>query len=88
MLTGREYEVVSKEATKAFNYLKSNIDKTSFIYGPTTASVFRVNNVYRFQIMIKYRFDNKVFAALKYLDSKYAVNNKVNFEIDINPLRM
>lgn len=88
MVTGREYEVVSKEATKAFNYLKSNIDKTSFIYGPTTASVFRVNNVYRFQIMIKYRFDNKVFAALKYLDSIYAVNSKVNFEIDINPLRM
>ena len=88
MVTGREYEVVSKEATKAFNYLKSNIDKTSFIYGPTTASVFRVNNVYRFQIMIKYRFDNKVFVALKYLDSIYAVNSKVNFEIDINPLRM
>ena len=88
MVTGREYVVVSKEATKAFNYLKSNIDKTSFIYGPTTASVFRVNNVYRFQIMIKYRFDNKVFAALKYLDSIYAVNSKVNFEIDINPLRM
>ncbi len=88
MVTGREYEVVSKEATKAFNYLKSNIDKTSFIYGPTTASVFRVNNVYRFQIMIKYRFDNKAFAALKYLDSIYAVNSKVNFEIDINPLRM
>ena len=88
MVTGREYEVASKEAIKAFNYLKSNIDKTSFIYGPTTASVFRVNNVYRFQIMIKYRFDNKVFAALKYLDSIYAVNSKVNFEIDINPLRM
>lgn len=88
LVTSKEYELCSLEATKVFNYLKNNLDKTTLLYGPTTASVFRINSIYRFQIMVKYRFDDKLKGTLKYLDEMYAVNNKVNIEIDINPSRM
>ena len=41
----REYEAASKEATKVYNYLKNHISSKSIILGPTTAGVFRINNI-------------------------------------------
>jgi len=87
-ITSKDYDVASTEIKKVYNYLKNNIDKTSLILGPTTAAMFRVNNVYRFQIVVKYRFDDKLMNTLKDLDTMYINNGKANIEIDINPIRI
>jgi len=87
-VASKEYELASKEAKKIYNYLKSNLDQTSLILGPTTAQMCRLNNIYRFQIVIKYRFDNKLNEVLKDLDFMYIQNSKVGLEIDINPTRI
>lgn len=84
----KKYEVASKEATKVAAYLRKNIMNTSICLGPTTASMFRINNVYRFQIILKYKHDDKLMEALKYLDQEYALNKDVSIEIDIDPLRI
>lgn len=81
----RVYEDASKEATKVYNYLKSNIDEGSIILGPTTAGIFKINNIYRFQLVIKYRFDDKVINALKNIDEMYINHKSVYLEVDINP---
>ena len=83
-----DYNLALENATKICDYLKKNIDETSAILGPTTASLFKFNNNYRFQIVIKYRFDNKLIEALKYLDSIYINDSKTNLEIDIDPLHI
>jgi len=83
-----DYKIALENATKVSDYLKNNIDSTSIVLGPTTASLFKFNNNYRFQIVIKYRFDSKLMDTLKYLDSIYINNSKVNLEIDINPLHI
>ena len=88
LVTSKDEILVNKEATKVFNYLKNHIDSKSLIYGPTFASVYKINNIYRMQIMIKYRYDNLVYQALKYIDSIYALDKKVNIEICFNPNRM
>ena len=88
LVTSKDEVLVNKEATKVFNYLKLHIDSKSLIYGPTFASVYKINNIYRMQIMIKYRYDNLVYQALKYIDSIYALDKKVNIEICFNPNRM
>lgn len=84
-ISSSDYDTSSHEATKVFNYLKSNLDSTTQIFGPTTAPIFKLNNLYRFQIMLKYRFDNKLPKVLKDIDTLYAPNPKVNFNIDLNP---
>ena len=81
----RVYEDASLEATKIFNYLKDHIDESSYILGPTTAGIFRINNIYRFQLVIKYRFDDKLMSCLKNVDSMYIDHKTVYLEIDINP---
>ncbi len=87
-VTSKDYEMCSKEATKVYNYLRKNISEKSLVLGPTTANVFKVNNVYRFGIIIKYRFDDKIMPVLKELDKMFVINNKVNLEIDINPIQI
>ena len=87
-VTSKDYDECSKEATKVVKYLKSNLSETSIILGPTTASVFKVNNIYRFSIIIKYRFDDKLKETLIELDKLFILNKKVNLEIDLNPSRI
>lgn len=87
-VTSKDYEECSKEATKVANYLKKNIKDTSIVLGPTTASVFKVNNIYRFNIVVKYRFDETLFPTLKELDKLFVMNKKVSLEIDVNPTKI
>lgn len=83
-----DYNVALDNANKVFKYLKDNIDSSSIVLGPTTANLFKFNNMYRFQIVIKYRFDNKLMKVLKDLDNIYINNNKTNLEIDIDPIHI
>ena len=87
-IASRDYEQASKEITKVKNFLLKNLDKDSIILGPTTASMFKLNNIYRFQILIKYKKDPNLNKVLKELDNIYVVNRNVNIEIDNNPLQV
>jgi primosomal protein N' (replication factor Y) len=81
----KSYDEASINANKIQRFIRENIDKKSSVYGPTPASVFKVNNVYNFQIIIKYTSDNKLHNILKQLDESYITNNLVNIEISFNP---
>ena len=83
-----DYNIALENANKVCDYLKNNIDNSSIILGPTTANLFKFNNNYRFQIVIKYRFDNKLVETLKYLDNIYINNNNVRLEIDVDPIHI
>ena len=87
-VVSNDYKKALDNAAKAVDYLKKNIDESSIILGPTTANLFKFNNMYRFQIVIKYRFDNKLINSLKYLDNIFLNMNDVNLEIDINPINI
>ncbi len=87
-VVSKDYEECSKEAGKVANYLKKNISSTSIVLGPTTANVFKVNNIYRFNIIVKYRFDHQLIPSLKELDKLFVMNSKVNLEIDMNPTKI
>ncbi len=87
-IASKDYDIASKEILKVKKFLQTKIDKKTQILGPTTASVFKMNNIYRFQIIIKYKRDENLMKALKELDELYMLNNKANIEIDNNPLEM
>jgi len=79
------YEDASQESRKVVDYLKKHLNSESVVLGPTTASMFKVNNKYRFQIVIKYRFDKNIIDVLTNLNEIIASNKNVNLEVDINP---
>lgn len=75
------------EAGKIGNYLKSKLNN-SIILGPTTASVFKINNIYHYQIIIKYQKEDNLYSALKFIDDMYRTNTKVKVEFDFDPIRL
>jgi len=82
----KDYDIASKNATKVANYLKNNIGSDSILLGPSTANMFRLNGIYRFQIIIKYKFDDKLYDAIKFIDNMYVGEKNVYVEIDNNPI--
>ncbi len=80
------YKEASIEIDNIKKYLETKLDKEIIILGPSVASNFKRNNIYRFGITIKYKKDKKLKEILKELDNIYATNKKVFLEIDINPL--
>ncbi len=87
-IIANDYNLALENANKIVDYLKKHIDNSSIVLGPTTASLFKFNNTYRFQIVVKYRFDDKLIASLKELDAIYINEPKVSLEIDIDPMHI
>ncbi len=87
-ISSKDYDLASGEANKVKKYLESHLSDQTIILGPATASVFKINNVYNFQIIIKYKKDDKLYKSLKELDNIFALNNKVNISIDTSPMRI
>lgn len=85
-ICSKDYDKASKNATKICNYIKNNISKTSIVLGPSTANLFKLNNIYRFQIIIKYKHDKLLFKSLSFIDNLYINENDVYLEIDNNPI--
>lgn len=86
-ISSKEYELGFKEANKIGNYLRSKLNTTTIILGPSMASIFKVNNIYHYQIIIKYRKDDNLINTLKFIINMYKTNNKVSVEVDFNPIR-
>lgn len=84
-IISKSYDESAKESNKVFKYLKNMINENSVILGPTTANPFKINNNYRFQIIIKYKKDNSIYKALNELNDLYKTNNNVYLEIDTSP---
>lgn len=83
-----DYEKASSNANKVVSYLKKKLNSTSIVLGPSTAVNFRLKNIYRFNITIKYKFDDKLKETLKELDEIFGMDKNVFLEIDFNPLQL
>lgn len=84
----KNYELLKNEVNKIATFIRTHIDSNSICLGPTTCPVFKVNNVFRFQIIIKYKRDSSLENTLRYLDEQYALNKDISLEIDVDPIRI
>ena len=84
----KDYEEGFKHANKIGEYLKNNLSKDTIILGPTMANMFKINNIYNYQCIIKYKKDDNLIKTLTNIDNIYKTNNVVNVEIDVEPIRL
>jgi len=87
-ITSKDYELGFKEANKIGSYIRNNINKDSIVLGPTMANMFKVNNIYHYQIIIKYRKDDSLMKVLKFIIDMQVRNNKIDVSINFNPSRI
>ena len=86
-ICGKDYNLVAKEADKISFYLRDKLEN-SIILGPSLASIPKINNVYYFGIVIKYKNTKEIMKCLRFVDDKYKSNSKVKVEIDLNPVKI
>lgn len=83
-VSSKDYQEASKEMNKIKRCLEKNL-KEEIILGPSPANIFKLNNIYRYGIVIKYKKDKNLYQILNKLMEHYRSNNKVNLELDFNP---
>lgn len=84
-IISKDYSKAQKESTKIGDYLKRNLSEVS-ILGPSMANVFKMNNQYRFQIVLKYKRCEKLYPVLKELINHYQSDRLLTVDIDFNPV--
>ncbi len=87
-ITSLDYELGFKEANKIGSYIRSNVSSDSIVLGPTMANVFKINNVYHYQIIIKYRKDDKLRGVIKFVMNMEKSSSKIDVSIDFDPFRI
>ena len=87
-ISSKDFSYGMKEAKKISGFLNNNLSDTTTILGPSTASVLKMNNKYNFQIILKYKKDEKLYNALNSLLKVYEGNGKIKVEFDFNPINL
>lgn len=83
-----DYNLSLEYAKKVANYLKKNSGENTICLGPTTCAILKFKNQYRFQIIIKYKIDQKLMKSLKELNDIFAMKKDVFLDIDVNPSKI
>jgi primosomal protein N' (replication factor Y) len=76
------YEKSRDEANKVRKYLDNNLSEDHIILGPSVASIFKLKNKYRFNIIVKYKKSDELMKVVKELNS--IIIKDVMIDININ----
>ena len=83
-ISGKDPNYIFGEANKIKRSLDRNLLHTS-ILGPSTCSVFKVNNIYRYGIILKYKKEDNLKVILEKILDHYKSNSNIKIDIDFNP---
>ena len=79
-----DYEFLSKEINKIKTILENKLTDKEVI-GPSLGVPFKINNYYRFNIIIKYKKELDLKIVLRELIDHYKSNYKIKIEVSFNP---
>ena len=81
---GKDFNKCQEEAIKITNFLKEKLT-SSTILGPSSSGISKVNNIYRVQMIIKYKKEDNLYKVCSYLRNHYKNNSSVKLDFDFNP---
>ena len=86
-ISGKDANYILGEALKIKNSLERNFTST-IILGPSSSSLFKMNNTYRYNIILKYKKEDNLYKILSKVIDHYKANPKIKIDIDFNPSQM
>ena len=86
-LKGKDINELFNEGYKIVEYLKSKNLKDTYILGPSTSMIPKINNIFSVQILLKYKDTKQIYPYLKELKEKYQ-KDKILLDIDMSPIQM
>ncbi len=86
-ISGKDSGYIFSEALKIKNSLEKALTST-IILGPSSSSLFKMNNIYRYNIILKYKKEDSLYKVLSNVLDHYKTNSKIKVDIDFNPSQM
>ena len=86
-ISSKDFNYGINEAKKIGAYLRKKLVSTS-VLGPSMASVLKINNNYNFQVILKYKKEERLYDSLNEIIKIYEGNSKVKVELDFNPINL
>ena len=86
-VSGKDASYLLGESIK----IKRSIEKhfpNMIVLGPSTASIFRINNIFRYNIILKYKSDDGLYELFEKIIEHYLGNSKIRIDVDFNPSQM
>lgn len=83
-ISSKEEQLCYRESLKIAKALSKYLQNT-ILLGPSTAMVYKVNNVYRYGIILKYQKEPNLMIALTKMIDAYKGNPKLTISINFNP---
>ena len=84
-ISGKDSSYIYKESLKIKKSLDRNLTNT-IILGPSTANIFKLNKIYNYGIILKYKKDDNLYNILNKILNYYQTNSKISVDIDFNPI--
>lgn len=86
-ISGKDENYINIESNKIKRSLDRNIDNI-ILLGPSPSILYKINNIYRYGIIIKYKNISNIKDILLKIIDHYKNNNKITIDIDFNPINM
>ena len=86
-VSGKDSNYLLNESLKIKRSLERNLSNT-IILGPSSCSLFKINNIFRYNIILKYKREDNLYEILSKIIDHYKSINKIKVDIDFNPSQM
>ena len=86
-ISGKDQNNLVTEANKIKRSLERNL-KNTIILGPSSSIIFKMNNIFRYNILLKYKKEDNLYDILEKILEHYKSNASVKVDIDFNPSQM
>jgi primosomal protein N' (replication factor Y) len=86
-ISGKDALYIFDEALKIKRSLERNLNNT-IILGPSASALYRLNNTFHYNIILKYKTDKDLYEILLKIIDHYKINQKIKVDIDFNPVQM
>ena len=86
-ISGKNASFIFQEALKIKNSLERNL-KSVIILGPSNALVFKMNQIYRYQIILKFKKEDELYPIFSKIVDHYQFNRMIRIDIDFNPTQV
>ena len=86
-ISSKDFDYGIKEAKKIGSYLVKNLLNTK-VLGPSIANILKINNHYNFEVILKYKKEQKLYYCLNEIIKIYEGNSKIKVELDFNPINL
>lgn len=83
-ISGKDSDYIYGEVNKIKKVLENKLENT-IILGPSPCTIFKLNNIYRYGIILKYKKEDNLREVLDKIIDHYKDNNKLKLDINFNP---